>query len=249
VTLLPLALLLSLGATSQAVPCEGEPLTLLPFDAVAVPRPEARRAEDVLRRSLARDAGLCLEPRKQTVERLLALGGMPAPCEDEACRSAQVKALGAKWVVRGRVLGLGGERTVALVLVGPEGKEARTTFTLPALEAGAEDVAARAFSSLWGARPRPPEERKTLRPWPQVLMGAGAAALVAGVGFGLAARSTERRLSEGSGGCEAEGEDFRRCIADGLRKGERQSLIANSLLGTGVVLGAGGAVLFVWELP
>ena len=248
-SLLPLALLLSLGASSQGAPCEGERLTLLPFDAVAVPRPDARRAEDVLRRSLASTASLCLEPRNQTVERLLALGGKLAPCEDEACRSAQVKALGAKWVVRGRVLGLGGERTVALVLVGPEGRQARTTFTLPALEAGAEEVAARAFSSLWETRPRPPEERKSLRPWPQVLMGTGAAALVAGVGFGLASRATERRLSEGNGGCVGVGDDFSRCISDELRKGERQSLIANGLLGTGVVLGAGGAVLFLWELP
>lgn len=248
-TLLSLAVLLSLGATSQGTSCEGERLTLLPFDAVAVSRADARRAEDVVRRSLAKDASLCLEPRKETVERLLSLGGKLAPCADEACRSAQVKALGAQWVVRGRVLGLGGERTVALVLVGPGGQESRDTFTLPSLEAGAEDVAARAFSALWGARPRPPAERKTLRPWPQVLMGTGAAALVAGVGFGLASRATERRLSQGSGGCEGEGETFRRCIADELRKGERQSLIANSLLGTGAVLGAGGAVLFIWELP
>jgi hypothetical protein len=250
VTLLPLALLLSLGATSQGPTCEGERLTLLPFDAVAVPRPEARKAEEAVRRSLAKDADMCLEPRRETVERLLALGGRLGPCEDEACRSAQVKALGTQWVVRGRVMGLGGERTVALVLVGPEGQEVRNTFTLPSLEAGAEEVATRAFTSLWETRPRPaPEERRTLRPWPQVLMGAGAAALVAGVGFGLASRSTERRLSQGSGGCTGEGEAFRRCISDGLRRGERQSLLANSLLGAGAVLGASGAVLFVWELP
>jgi hypothetical protein len=249
VTLLPLALLLSLGATSQGTPCEGERLTLLPLDAVAVPRADARKAEDVLRRSLAKDASLCLEPRKETVERLLTLGGKLAPCDDAACRSAQVKALGARWLVRGRVLGLGGERSVALVLVSPEGKETRSTFTLPELEAGAEDVAARAFASLWGTRPRQPVEHRTLRPWPQVLMGTGAAALAAGIGFGLAARSTERRLSQGSGGCVGEGEAFRQCISDGLRKGERQSLIANSLMGTGAVLGAGGAVLFIWELP
>jgi hypothetical protein len=249
VTLLPLALLLSLGATPQAPSCEGERLTLLPFDAVAVPRPEARRAEDAVRRSLAKDAGLCLEPRRETVERLLALGGRLAPCEDDTCRGAQVKVLGTRWLLRGRVLGLGGERQVALVLVGPQGQEARTTFTLPGLEAGAEEAAARAFTALWETRSRPPEERKRLRPWPQVLMGAGAAALVAGVGFGLASRSTERRLSQGTGGCEGEGEAFQRCFSDGLRKGERQSLLANSLLGTGVVLGAGGAILFIWELP
>jgi hypothetical protein len=249
VTLLPLALLLSLGATAQSTPCKGERLTLLPFDGVAVSRADARQAEEVLRRSLAKDASLCLEPRKETVGRLLSLGGRMAPCDDAACRSAQVKALAAQWVVRGRVLGLGGERSVALVLVSPEGQESRSTFTLPSLEAGAEDVAARAFALLWGTRPRQQAAQRTLRPWPQVLMGTGAAALAAGIGFGLASRATERRLSQGSGGCVGEGETFRQCISDGLRKGERQSLIANSLMGTGAVLGAGGAVLFIWELP
>jgi hypothetical protein len=252
VTLLPLALLLSLGAAPQGRPCEGERLTLLPFDAVAVSRADARRAEEVLRRALARNTatpGVCLEPRKETVERLLALGGKLAPCSDETCRTAQVKALATQWVVRGRVLGLGGERTVALVLVGPEGQETRETFTLPVLEAGAEDAASRAFTALWRTRSHQPVARKTLRPWPQVLMGTGAAALAAGIGFGLASRSTERRLSQGTEGCAGVGDEYSRCIARELRKGERQSLIANSLLGTGVMLGAGGAILFIWELP
>jgi sarcosine oxidase subunit beta len=79
VTLLPLALLLSLGATAQGAPCEGERLTLVPFDTVAVARPEARQAEEAVRRALAKDASVCLEPRRETVERLLALGGRLAP--------------------------------------------------------------------------------------------------------------------------------------------------------------------------
>jgi len=249
VTLLPLALLLSLGATPQGKPCEGERLTLLPFDAVAVPRADARRSEEVLRRALAKDTSLCLEPRKETVEKLLALGGKLTPCSDEECRRAQVKALGAQWVVRGRVLGLGGERTVALVLVSPQGQETRETFTLPVLEAGAEDVAARSFSALWRTRPYQPTARKTIRPWPQVLMGTGAAVLAAGIGFGLASRATERRITEENGGCTGAGADFSRCFSKELRKGERQTLLANTLLGTGAMLGAGGAILFVWDLP
>jgi hypothetical protein len=241
--------MLSLGAAPPGAPCEGERVALLPFDAVALARPEARRTEEAVRRALARTSGLCLESRQQTVEKLRAQGGRPAPCTDAACRAAEVKSLGTWWVVRGRVLGLGGERTVALVLVGPDGGEARSTFLVPALEAGAEDAAARAFSVLWEARQPRPAAPKTLRPWPQVLMGAGVAALVAGAGFGLAARSTEKRLSEGTGGCEGEVEAFRRCFEDELRRGRRQSLVANGLMGTGVVLGAGGALLFVWELP
>lgn len=249
-TLLPLALLLSLGAAPQAAACEGERLVLLPFETVALQRSEARQVEDAMRRAVARTPAVCLEPRRETVERLRALGGRLPSCTDDACRAAQVKTLGAQWLVRGRALGLGGERTVALVLVGKDGREARSTFTLPGVEASAENASARAFTSLWESQhPRKATARKTLQPWPQVLMGAGVAALAAGVGFGLAARSTERQLSTGSGGCEGEGEAFRRCIADGLRRGERQTLLANSLLGTGVVLGASGAILFVWELP
>lgn len=248
--LLPLALTLTLGAAPPGGACEGERLTLLPFDAVAVPRPEARRTEETIRAAIASNSAVCLESRRETVERVLALAGKQAPCADAACRAAEVKAFGTRWLVRGRVLGLGGERTVALVLIGPDGSEARSTFTVPSLEAGAEAAAARAFSGLWeGHGSRRAEKEKTLRPWPQVLIGVGAASLVAGVGFGLAARSTEKRLSEGTGGCEGEGEAFRRCFADGLRRGERQSLLSNALLGTGAVLGAGGAILFVWELP
>jgi hypothetical protein len=247
---LPLALMLSLGAATPGGICEGERMTLLPFDPVAATRIEARRTEDAVRAAIAKTSGVCLEPRRETVERLLAQAGNQSPCVDAACRAAEVKSFGARWLVRGRVLGLGGERTVSLVMIGLDGREARSTFTMPWLDAGAEVAAARAFSALWeGQGPRRAQKERTLRPWPRVLMGVGAASLVAGVGFGLAARSTEKRMSQGSGGCGGEGEEFRQCFAEGLRRGERQSLISNTLLGTGAVLGAGGAILFVWELP
>lgn len=250
-TLLPLMLMVSLGAAPPAAGCEEERLVLLPFDTLALERPEGRQAEEAVRRAVARTAGLCLEPRPQTLERLQALGSRLAPCLDEACRAAQLKALGARWLVRGRVLGLGGAHTLVLVLVGPDGREARNALALPDLEAGAEDTAARAFSALWQARSplHTQAARKSLRPWPQVMLGAGAAALAAGAGFGLAARATERRLSAGAGGCQGKGEAFRRCIAQGLERGRQQSQLANTLLGAGAVLGAGGALLFVWELP
>jgi hypothetical protein len=224
-------------------------MVLLPFDTVALTRPEARRTEEAIRRALARTQGVCLEPRKETVERLRAREGKQETCAEDACRASQVKAFGADWLVRGRVLGLGGERTVSLALVGTDGHEARTTFQVPALDAGVEEAAMKAFGSLWEGRKPRRDAKKALRPWPVVLISTGAVALAAGVGVGLAARSTEKRFSQGTGGCEGEGEDFRRCFADGLRKGERQSHIANGLLGAGAVLGAGGAVLLVWELP
>lgn len=248
--LLPLALMLSLSATPPGTACNGERVVLLPFDAVALPRPEARRTEEAVRRALARTEGVCLEPRRETVERLRARSGQPGPCAETVCQAKEVHALGARWLIQGRVLGLGGERTVALVLAGAQGHVARSTFPVPALEAAAEEAAERALASLWEARgPRPAQARKTPRMLPVVLLGSGAAALAAGMGFGLAARSTQRRLSEHHGGCAGEGEAFRRCFADGLRRGERQSYLANGLLGTGAVLGAGGLLLFFWELP
>jgi hypothetical protein len=249
--LLPLALMLSLGAAPAGAACVGERLVLVPFDPMALPRAEARQTEDTVRRAVARTPGICLEPRKETVARLLALGGKQRACADDTCRAQELKAYGTQWLLHGRVLGLGGQRTVALTLVGGDGHESRSTFAVPELEAGAEEAAAKAFGSLWQGRgpARGEAEKKLLRPWPMVLLGTGAAALVAGVGFGLAARSTEKRFSEGTGGCEGEGEDLRRCFADGLRRGERQSLAANGLLGAGALLGAGGTVLLVWELP
>ncbi|MFL5343179.1 MAG: hypothetical protein ACJ8AT_00190 [Hyalangium sp.] len=246
--LLPLALMLSLGATPQAA-CEGERLVLLPFDSVALTRPEARSTEEAVRRALARTPGVCLEPRKDTVERLRARAGKQEECSEPTCRASQVKAFGAQWLVHGRALGLGGERTVSLALLGADGQETRTTFQVPTLDAEAEEAARKAFGSLWEARHPRRESKKTLHPLPMVLMGTGVAALAVGAGFGLAAHSTEKRFSQGTGGCQGEGEDFRRCFSDGLRQGERQSHLANGLLGAGAVLGAGGAVLFVWELP
>lgn len=251
--LLPLALMLSLGAAPAGAVCVGERLVLVPFDSVALSRAEGRQTEEAVRRAVARTPSLCLEPRKETVERLLSQGGKQRACADEACRAQELKAHGTPWLLHGRVLGLGGQRTVALSLVGVDGHEVRSTFAVPTLEAGAEEAAARAFGSLWQGRgpalPATSAEEKRLSPVPMVLLGAGAAALVAGVGFGVAARATEKRLSTGDGGCKGEGAEFRDCFAQGLRRGERQSLTANGLLGAGALLGAGGTLLLVWELP
>ncbi len=249
--LLSLALVLGLGTLPQAAACEGERLVLMPFDAVALSRAEARSTEEAVRRALARTPGVCLEPRSETVARLRAREAQRAACTEADCRASEVKQLGARWLVRARVLGLGGERTVTLVLVGADGREARITFQVPVLEANSEEAARKAFAPLWAGRaPRRAEQvDKPRRTWPVVLLGTGAVALAAGVGFGMAARSTQNRLSQGTGGCTGEGEAFRRCFANGLQRGEQQSHIATGLLGAGAVLGAGGAVLFIWELP
>jgi hypothetical protein len=246
--LVSLALLYALAAPAAEASCDGARLVLLPFDAVALSRTEARELEDAVRRALARTPGVCLETRARTVERLRSLGGRLSPCADAGCRGTQVASLEADQVVRGRVLGVGGGRTVSLALVGRDGSEARHTF--PVASGQAEEPALRVFGELWAPlRPAPASAASRLGPWPKVMMGVGAAALAAGVGFGLAARSTERSLSTGTGGCSGEGEAFRRCFADRLGRGEQQTTVSNVLLGTGALLGAGGAVLFIWELP
>ncbi|WP_224367879.1 hypothetical protein [Hyalangium versicolor] len=247
--LLPLALVLSLGAVPPVAPCVGERMVMLPFDAVALPRPEARRTEEAVRRAVTRTAGVCLEPRQETVARLRVHEDRKETCTEDVCRAAEVKSLGAKWLIRGRVLGLGGERTVTLSLVGADGMETRSTFQVTTLDATAEETAQKAFIPLWKERQPRTVEAKARRTWPLVLVGTGAAVLATGVGFGLVARSTAQRFSRGTGGCDGEGEQFRQCFSDGLRRGRRQSHIANGLLGAGAVLGAGGAILFVWELP
>jgi hypothetical protein len=82
-----------------------------------------------------------------------------------------------------------------------------------------------------------------------VLLGAGGVALAAGVGFGLAARRSQERFSQGNAGCSGGGEAFRSCIAERLEEGRNQARTANVLMGAGAVLGAGGTVFLVWELP
>jgi hypothetical protein len=113
-----------------------------------------------------------------------------------------------------------------------------------------EEARAReAFKGLWSSRPSPQQVRSVGKTWPTVLLAAGGVALAAGVGFGLAARRAESGLSTGNAGCTGEGEAFRSCFAGRLRQGQQQTRTANLLMGAGALLGAGGAVFFVWETP
>jgi hypothetical protein len=244
-SLLTVALVLSLA--QAPTPCKGERVVLVPFQPLALSSAEARQLEDTVRRSAQAAPGVCLEPRADTVAKVRAQGGRLPTCVDAACRGAQVAALGADWLVRGVALGVGGGHSVALTLVDHEGRETHTVIQ----HSGEE-----AFPPLWAARPvsqskvaRQAKVERSGTVWPKVLLAAGGVALAAGVGFGLAARRSEERLSEGNAGCAGEGEAFRSCIAGRLEEGRRQARTANVLMGAGAVLGAGGAVFFVWELP
>ncbi|QSQ28495.1 hypothetical protein JY651_42300 [Pyxidicoccus parkwayensis] len=208
---------------------------------------------------MAATPGVCLEPRGETVARLRTLGPGATSCEGAACLGARSVAPGAAWLVRGVALGVGGARSVVLSLEDAKDWEARELFQLPAANAEPGEVEARArqaFQTLWAGRPSrdvgavPVASVKRSTPmWPKVLLAAGGAALVAGVGFGVASRRAETRLSEGNAGCGGEGEALRTCLDDRLRSGRRQATTANVLLGAGALLGAGGTFFLVWELP
>jgi hypothetical protein len=249
-SLLSFALALSLA--QAPAPCRsGERWVLLPFQPMALSTAEARQVEDAVRRAAERTSGVCLEPRADTVAKVRAQGGRLTGCGDAACRGAQAKALGAQRLVRGVALGVGGGRSVALTLVDREGLESHALVELSGegLPPGQEAARAHeAFQALWKTRLSAHVERPG-KVWPTVLLAAGGVALAAGVGFGLVARNTEAGLSQGNAGCTGEGEAFRSCFTGRLREGQRQARTANVLMGTGALLGAGGAVFFVWELP
>ncbi|NMO21399.1 hypothetical protein HPC49_45900 [Pyxidicoccus fallax] len=256
---LSLALFLSLTQAATAG-CQGEKVVLLPFDTVALSRAETRALEEAARRAVAATPGVCLESRADTVERLRALGPGALACEGSQCLGARGVAPGAAWLVRGVALGLGGGRSVVLSLVDSLGWESRQTFQLPGVNAEpgeAEAKSRQSFKTLWTARPsargavaeRTAGVEKPARVWPKVLLAAGGAALAAGVGFGMASRRAESRLSAGNAGCAGDGEAFRACLDGKLRDGRRQAHTANVLLGAGALLGAGGTFFLVWELP
>ena len=251
-SLLPFALTLALAQAAPA-PCKGgERVVLVPFQPVALSTAEARRLEDAVRRAAEHTSGVCLEPRADTVAKVRAQGGRLPDCVDAACRSAQAAVLGAERLLRGVALGVGGEHSVALALVDREGLESHALIELSGegLTPGLEEARAReAFQALWKTRRSTRVGKRPAKVWPTVLLAAGGVALAAGVGFGLAARQAETGLSQGSAGCTGEGEAFRACFTQRLREGQRQARTANVLMGTGALLGAGGAVFFVWELP
>jgi hypothetical protein len=250
-SLLSFALVLSLA--QAPTPCRsGERVVLVPFPPVALSTAEARQVEDAVRRAAEGTSGLCLERRADTVAKVRAQGGRLPGCGDAACRGAQAVALGADRLLRGVALGVGGGRSVALTLVDRGGLESHTLVQLSGegLPPGLEEARVReAFQAWWAARPKQRAVERPGRVWPTVLLAAGGVALAAGVGFGLAARRSEAGLSTGNAGCGGEGEAFRSCFQGRLQEGQRQARAANVLMGAGALLGAGGTVFLVWELP
>lgn len=251
---------MSLSATSLllmllpgAIPCDADTrVVLMPFERLALTSTEARALEDATRRAVAALPDACLESREDTLERLRGSGAALAACGNAECRSAQATALSARRLVRGVALGVGGKSRVALTVTDSRGTETRAQFEAPTTTPGEADARARlALQQVWAplGTARAVREPRGSRVLPKVLLGAGGVALAAGVGFGLAARSTESKVSRNGGECAAAGETFTECFSSRLGAGRRQARTSNVLLGVGALLGLGGAVSFIWELP
>lgn len=238
---------------SGAAPCDADTrVMLVPFERLALPPAEARALEEATRRAVAALPDACLESREDTLERLRGAGESLAVCGNTECRSAQATALGARRLVSGVALGVGGMRSVALTVTDARGTEARAQFEAPATTPGEADARARqALQQVWASlgTARAAREPRGSRVLPKVLLGAGGAALAAGVGFGLAARRTESKVSRNGGECAAAGDGFRDCFASSLNAGRREARTSNVLLGVGALLGLGGAVSLIWEWP
>ena len=230
-----------LAATlAAAAPCAGETVALLPLEPLALSRAEAREAEEAVRRALAATPGICLQPRAQTLARLG--GQVPPACEDRACAGPQLETMGARWIVRGTVLGVGGKRASSLALVGAQGRVASRSVAPADPQLGAE------VAALWGARGGAPIAIRKRSPWPTVTLAAGGAALASGVVMGLLAHGSERKV-ERAEVCTQAGVEYAACLERELLSGQRKARTANVLLGAGALLTAGGGLWFAWELP
>ena len=242
---------LLLWLAQGAVPCDANTrVMLVPFERVALPSAEARALEDATRRAVAALPDACLESRDDTVARLRGSGAALAACGTAECRSAQLGALGARRMVRGVALGVGGRRSVALTVTDARGPETRAHFEAPGTTPGEAEARARqALEQVWSPLGTARAAPRGSRLLPKVLVGASGVALAVGVGFGLAARSTESKVSKNGGECATAGEGFTDCFASRLGDGRRQARTSNVLLGLGALLGVSGALSFVWELP
>lgn len=226
-----------LFASPAAALCTDGKVVLLPLEPVAADRLLVQQTEAELRGVLQRRWGDCLEPRHETVARVSASGGELPTCADEACIAAELRSAGARWIVRGVLLGAGARPTLTLVLWGAKGELTRQTGPLQPSTLESRIV------SLWA-----PASRRRVPGWiPAVTLGTGVAALAAGFAFGVSSQAISKEVSSGDAGCPTA--QFAACFSDKLEQGRQHTLAANVFSVAGVVLGAGGVALLVWELP
>lgn len=223
-----------LSLVLAAEPCQR--VVVVPLEPVATTAARARSVEEEARALLARAPGACVEPRAETVKRLLALEGQRLPaCRDAACASAQRAAFQADVLVHGLVLGVGGKDTVDLTITRAAG----------ASRAVGERSELPALLSL--SAPLPGEAPRRGSKWPAfVAAGFAAGALGTGVGLGVSAKGREQALSAGA---VCEGALAAACLDAQLAQGKGEATAANVLFGVGGALLIGATVLFLVELP
>lgn len=241
-----LAALALLAIASAPVPsCAGERVIVMPFEPLATTPAEAREVEEKARAVIAA-TGRCVEERAHTIARLRARPPLP-PCAEDACHAAQASAMGGQWLVNGVVLGVGGARSLSIVVAGK--RVARKTMRVEGanLSAIVHELFSDGEKSFAAVDVRQSAERAR---WPAfAVAGAGAASVLAGALFGAASARASSELSSGATGCAGVGEAYRDCFDAKIRTGRSHATMANVLLGAGAALGVGAAVMFVWELP
>lgn len=221
-------------ALLSAAPCER--VVVAPFEPLATSSVEARKVEDEVRDTLSRDATYCVEPRAETVKRLLALPGHRLPvCDD--CAAQRTTSLDAAWVIEGVVLGVGGRQTVELT-------HTRATGSTRAMGERSELPA---LLSLGSSRPAV----KSGGPkWPAfVAAGLAVGAAGVGLGLGLSAQQRSTALSQGTACAGQSGSTLQSCLEREYVAGQSEATGANVLYAVGGGLLAAGVVLFVVELP
>ena len=226
-----IAVVLTLALAAE--PCQR--VVLLPLEPVATTTERARRVEDQARDVLAKSPNVCVQPRAETVRRLLAQEDRRA-CRDLACLTAQLTTFDADVIVQGLVLGVGGKDSVDLSITRAQGvaRSLGDTSELPAL--------------LTLSSPAPLEMKRDGPKWPGfVAAGLSAAALGAGMGLGIAAKERERALTLGTVCSENPG--LASCLDGELARGKGEATAANVLFGIGGAFAIGATVLFLVDLP
>ncbi|MFO0595551.1 MAG: hypothetical protein U0228_09610 [Myxococcaceae bacterium] len=229
-----LALVLTL--ISAAAPCER--VVLFPLAPVATTPQVAREQEDRVRQALEANGAWCVEPRAETIKRVLALEGHRlAECRDVACTAQQLESLGVDLLVTGTVFGVGGKPTLELGFARATGTSRATGAPeeLPALLALAREA---------------PRARSHTR-WPSFLTGGlGLGGLGTGVALGVMSASTSRALSTGVGPCTGvTGSTFVSCVDQQFQGGRDLATAANVLYVIGGALLGTAVVLWVVDLP
>lgn len=226
-----------LSVVLAAEPCQR--VVLVPLEPMATSAANARKVEEQARAVLAKTPGVCVEPRAETVKRLLTMEDhKPRACRELACSTEQLAVFQADVLVQGLVLGVGGKDTVDLTITRQSGsaRSLGDSSELPAL-----------LSLSSGG----PGTVKSSGPkWPSyVAAGLALGAFGGALGLGASSKDRERALSMGTACAGATGSMFATCLDGQLAAGRGESTAANVLFAVSGALLVAATVLFFVEFP